>query len=148
LGGLVDNPMTLSVPDLMATTGRISLVSQVSCPDGIGTAGAVYEGVPIESLLDLAGVQARAQYVCVGSGPFAASFAIESLDRRQSILATLKNGEPLTWEDGGPVRLVVAKGACFDTVKWVERLSIDEDSSGGTALSIIKSRRAARLAQE
>jgi DMSO/TMAO reductase YedYZ molybdopterin-dependent catalytic subunit len=119
----------------------VALRSDVECPDGIGTAGAEFEGVPLADVLARAGVDAEARYLCVHSGAFTAAFALESLDRRNGILAVRKNGQRLSWEDGGPVRVAVAKGACFETVKWVERITLERDASSATALSIVRARR-------
>ena len=57
------------------------------------------------------------------------------------MLAYLRDGRELTWAEGGPVRLVVAKGACFDTVKWVERIELSETDTAATALDIVRARR-------
>jgi len=119
----------------------VDLVSGVDCPDGIGTRGATYTGVPLVDLLRELGPAEDGAYVTVTAGTFTAAFALESLGRRNAILALRRNGERLTWEQGGPVRLVVEKGACFDTVKWVESIAVERDASSATALSIVKARR-------
>jgi DMSO/TMAO reductase YedYZ molybdopterin-dependent catalytic subunit len=51
-----------------------------------------------------------------------------------------RNGAPMTWEEGGPVRLVVTTGACFDTVKWITRVALERDSSTATALDFVRAR--------
>jgi DMSO/TMAO reductase YedYZ molybdopterin-dependent catalytic subunit len=140
--GLVSQPLTLSLDDLAALDSEMALVSDVTCPDrSIGIAGKEYEGALLTRLLRLARPTDDARYVCVHAGEFIAAFSLESLDRRIPMLAIRKHGAPLTWADGGPIRLVAAKGACFDTVKWVERISLERDASSATALSIVRARR-------
>lgn len=149
VSGLVAQPSRLTLGDLADLEGRASLTSKTQCPDGpIGTDGSTFEGVPLAWLVEQAGVLEDARYVCVHSGPFTAAFALDSLDRRQSLLATRKDGHRLTWIDGGPVRLVVEQGACFDTVKWVTQVTLERDASSATALSIVRSRRAAEAEHE
>ena len=141
VGGLVNARLELSLEELAALGPRETSVSSAECPEGFGTNGYTFEGVPLAVLADLAGVSPDARYVSVQSGPFVASFRLESLGRRGAILATVRDGEPLTYASGGPIRLVPAQGACFDSVKWVERIWLDADGSRATAAEIVRRRR-------
>lgn len=145
--GLVARPGSFTTDDLARLGTGGAFRSGVTCPDGpIGLAGAEYEGVDLEDLIAHMGPLPTASQVLVHSGDYVASFRLESLGRRQAVLAFRREGRPLAWAEGGPVRLVVGSGACFDTVKWVERVELAETDTAATALEIIRARRAAHLA--
>jgi DMSO/TMAO reductase YedYZ molybdopterin-dependent catalytic subunit len=94
-------------------------------------------------MLTSAGVLPAARYVTIGSGGFVTAFELDSLTRRNAILADTRNDVPLAPEDGGPIRLMFTQGACFEAIKAVEWVELTEDASKATALEIVKARRAA-----
>jgi DMSO/TMAO reductase YedYZ molybdopterin-dependent catalytic subunit len=51
------------------------------------------------------------------------------------------NGMPLTPEHSAPLRLVAPGRACFDSVKWVERLEVLADAVPPTGETIARTRR-------
>ena len=64
----------------------------------------------------------------VRAGPRRAGFTtnlpLEDLDRPDNLLALAHNGEPLTPEHGGPVRLLVPHLYFWKSAKWVSGLEI------------------------
>jgi DMSO/TMAO reductase YedYZ molybdopterin-dependent catalytic subunit len=140
VGGLVKRPLSLTVAALEALGELIEVRTDLECAEGISTAGAVYHGIPLADALDAASPADDARYVTVQSGPYVAAFPRESLGREEAVLAVRRNGAPMTWEEGGPVRLVVTTGACFDTVKWITRVALERDSSTATALDFVRAR--------
>ena len=144
IGGMVRRPFAAPLRELAASAGRKALTSRVQCPDGVGTAGATFDGVRLADLIEQAQPDGDARYVCIHSGAFTEAFPRGSIRRRGFLLADRRNGQPLTWLEGGPLRLVVARGACSDTVKWVERVTLERDRSSATAASMIRARRAAQ----
>jgi DMSO/TMAO reductase YedYZ molybdopterin-dependent catalytic subunit len=47
---------------------------------------------------------------------------------------------PLTPEHGAPLRLVAPGRACFDSIKWVERLEVLADAVPTTGATIARTR--------
>lgn len=140
IDGLAANPAEFSRDQLLAMAQMPGDASAVSCPYGSNLAGAVFEGVPLSHLVSLASPTAAARYVTVHAGPYAVSFRLDSLDRRSALLALRRNGALIEPAEGGPGRLVVGAGACFDTVKWVHHISLDADGSAATAADIVQRR--------
>lgn len=143
--GLVRNTAEYAVAALVELATE-PLRSDVTCPDGAGERPE-YEGVPLEMLIELASPLPAATHVLIHSGDYVASFRLESLGRRQAILAHTRAGEAISWAQGGALRLVVAKGACFDSVKWVERIELANGDTASTALDIVRERRARHVAE-
>lgn len=142
LGGLVARPAGLSLADLRHAA-RIALEGNLKCPPGTPPGSGLWEGASLAGLIATAGPHASAQYVTVGAGKFVTAFALDSLERRNVILADTLDGAPLSSEAGGPVRLMFSQGACFDTIKAVEFVELTVDGLRATVRETIKARRAA-----
>lgn len=137
--GLCERPAVLGYEALRAL-GWMELRSVVRCPAGSGLDGRLWGGVPLTWLVALCAPTAGARYAIIHSGPYATGFRIDSLDRRCAILALAADGRLLDGASGGPVRLVVAKGACFDMVKAGDAISFEADGSSATAITMVRRR--------
>ncbi len=111
--GMVDNPVELSFDDLvnMGLDEYGVTLTCVSNEVGGGLVGnAIWTGVPIRDVLRMAGVQGDADMVLSESvDGYTASTPLSSLtdDNLDAIFAVKMNGEPLPFEHGFPVRMVV-----------------------------------------
>src|SRR6266481_3374856 len=133
--GNVNNPLSLSLPDLKQKFKPVSLAAVNQCSGnsrsrlqprvpggqwGNGAMGnAMWTGVRLRELLDMAGVksgsmQVQFQGLETGQGPagLGSNLFLKSLDLGSPVLdecvvAYLMNGEPLPMLNGFPVRLVV-----------------------------------------
>lgn len=127
--GLVDNPFTMTYDELLGLADTeadvtLSCVSNEVGGDLIGTAR--WQGVPLERLLERAGVQPTAtQIVGRAVDDWTAGFPVDVLDGRPALVAVGMNGEPLPAAHGFPVRLVVAGlyGYVSDT-KWLSEIEL------------------------
>ena len=129
--GMVERELTLRFDDLTARplVERIVTLACVSNPVGGDLVGnAVWTGVPIRDLLAEAGPSAEADMVLSTSEDgFTASTPLEALTDpgRDSLLAVTMNGEPLPFEHGYPVRMVVpGLYGYVSATKWVVDLEV------------------------
>ncbi len=136
--GLVENQVELSFDDLLALpmVERAVTLSCVSNEVGGKYVGnAVWQGVPLTTLLDRAGVRPDAtQIVGRSVDGFTAGFPTEvALDGRTALVAVGMNGEPLPVVHGFPARLVVSGLYGYvSATKWLKeiRLTRWEDFDG------------------
>ncbi|MDX6665457.1 MAG: hypothetical protein QOG68_1663 [Solirubrobacteraceae bacterium] len=149
--GAVWRPLCLYRPGLEALGSRTERVTlecaghrrteHVPPVPGLAWAtGAVGEarwtGVPLATVLELAGVAPGAQAVVLegaDSGPFcgregefafARAIPLAKAFARESLLAWAVNDEPLTVRRGGPVRAVIPGWYATDSVKWLTRITV------------------------
>jgi len=156
--GLVERPLTLSLADLRQLPAR-AFPATLECA-GNGRAlleppapglqfhyGAVstaeWRGVPLRTVLDLAGLQPGArEVVCIGADggfekevgaqlDFRRSLPLEKALAPETLLAYEMNGAPLTPEHGFPLRLVVPGWYGMASVKWLVGLRVVADSFDG-----------------
>ncbi|HET9851256.1 MAG TPA: sulfite oxidase [Candidatus Limnocylindrales bacterium] len=147
LGGLVDNPIELSLEDLRARpshtipvtlecagNGRARLSPRpLSNPwlfEAVGT--AEWTGTPLGPLLDEAGLRDDAvELIFTGADrgiqggtehDFQRSLSIAEARRPEVLLAYAMNGAPLQPQHGFPVRLVVPGWYGMASVKWLRQI--------------------------
>ncbi|MFN3218830.1 MAG: molybdopterin-dependent oxidoreductase [Acidimicrobiales bacterium] len=128
--GMVDNEVTLTFDDLLAMD-QIEEVITLSCVSnevGGGLVGnAVWTGVPLSTLLDMAGVQDGAtQIVGRSVDDWTGGFPTEvAYDGRPAMVALTMNGEPLPVRHGFPARLVVpGLYGYVSATKWLKEIEL------------------------
>ncbi len=110
--GMVDRPLELSLTELLRRkiVHRYVTLTCVSNEVGGNLAGnALWTGVPVADILAEAGVHASADAVqSTSSDGWTCGTPLSALtDGRPALLAFAMNGEPLPFEHGFPVRMVV-----------------------------------------
>jgi DMSO/TMAO reductase YedYZ molybdopterin-dependent catalytic subunit len=148
--GMVKQPATLSLAELRAMRPT-ELVAGFECSGNSGrsvqglSSNGRWTGVPLNSLLKRAGVQPRAREVVffgVDHGveevvfrqqtfkldqQFGRSVTVENAMKPEPLVAYALNGEPLTREQGFPVRLIMPGWYGVANVKWLGEIHLQED---------------------
>jgi DMSO/TMAO reductase YedYZ molybdopterin-dependent catalytic subunit len=154
--GSVERSLSLSLDDLRARpsvetavtlecagNGRAlvepHVVSQPWLLEAVGTAR--WQGVPLASILEVAGVREGAAEVLftgldrgVEGGEeqaYARSLALEEALRGEVLLAYAVNGGELPPQHGFPLRLVVPGWYGMTSVKWLARITVLDDAFDG-----------------
>lgn len=127
--GLVDRPMTLTYPELMALPmiERDITLTCVSNEVGGGyVGGARWQGIRLADLLDRVGVQAGSdQLLSTAVDGFTIGTPMDVVrDGRDAMMAVGMNGQPLPASHGFPARLVTPGLYGFvSATKWLARLT-------------------------
>jgi DMSO/TMAO reductase YedYZ molybdopterin-dependent catalytic subunit len=130
ISGLVESPLTLTMDDLLGMDAvevpvTLQCVSNEVGGDLVDT--AVWQGVPLEALLDRVRPSREATQVVGRSvDGFSAGFPTAVIgDGRTALVAYAMNGEPLPVRHGFPARLVVAGLYGYvSATKWLERIEL------------------------
>ncbi len=131
LGGAVERPFELTWDELLAMPRRETLCD-IHCVTRWSRYDNVFEGVPVQLLLERAGVRPEARYALVHAEQgFTTNLPLEDLDRPANLLALSHGGEPLTPEHGGPVRLLVPHLYFWKSAKWVRGIELLEEDYPG-----------------
>jgi DMSO/TMAO reductase YedYZ molybdopterin-dependent catalytic subunit len=124
IAGLVTRPRRLG-PSQLARFPRSVLQEPFVCDQGWMVAALRWAGVPVGDILEQAQPLAEAKFVRVCAGPYTVPVSLAEV--REALLANELDGKPLAAAHGAPWRLVVPGGACYSSVKWVDRLEqVDE----------------------
>jgi len=129
--GAVERPLSLSWDELLALPRR-ETACDMHCVTRWSRYDNVFEGVPVQEVLARAGVKPGAAYVLVhAEQDFTTNLPLVDLDRPANLLALSHNGEPLTPEHGGPVRLLVPHLYLWKSAKWVRGFQLLEEDYPG-----------------
>jgi methionine sulfoxide reductase catalytic subunit len=131
IGGLVENPVELSLSDLHGF-GKTEYITMHHCIQG-WTGIAKWGGVPMAVLIKLVRPMPMAKVVAFFSfgdslfgGVYYDTQVLENVLKSECLLAFEMNGEPLTEVYGAPLRLRVENQLGYKMVKWIERIEFIE----------------------
>ena len=148
--GLVNKPAEFTLADLRAMQST-EIAAGYECSgnsprsiEGLSSCGR-FTGVPLSAVLKHVGVNSKAREVVffgTDRGPqevvfrtntfkveqqFARSVTLENAMKREPMLAYALNGEPLTRNQGFPVRLIMPGWYGVANVKWLAEVHLQED---------------------
>jgi len=131
IDGLVERTVSLALDDLAAMDRAERLVT-IHCVEG-WSVRALWEGIPVAVLVDLAEPHAEATTVIFHAvDGYTTSLPLARIIDRNLILADRINGIPLPPANGYPFQLVAEDRWGYKWIRWVTRveLSDDEDYRG------------------
>jgi DMSO/TMAO reductase YedYZ molybdopterin-dependent catalytic subunit len=128
--GMVEREVTITWATLLTKPMQDALITLMCVSNEVGgnlTGNALWTGWPVRELLKMAGPQPGADMVLsTSSDGFTAGTPLTALtDDRNALLAIAMNGQPLPFEHGYPVRLVVpGLYGYVSGTKWVTDLKV------------------------
>ena len=129
--GAVERPFEIGWQELDALPKRETRCD-IHCVTRWSRYDNVFGGVGVQDLLRRAGVRPEGRFALVhAEHGFTTNLPLEDLDRPENLLALTHDGEPLTPEHGGPVRLLVPHLYFWKSAKWVKGLEILEEDYPG-----------------
>lgn len=133
IGGLVENPLSLSLAQLQSMPSRTQ-ITRHDCVEGWSCI-AKWTGVPLSLILDQAKVKPEARFVvfyCMDTierslaGEFKYYGSVDLIDARhpQTILAYGLNGKPLPVENGAPLRARIERQLGYKMPKYLSGIDL------------------------
>jgi DMSO/TMAO reductase YedYZ molybdopterin-dependent catalytic subunit len=137
--GLVARPQSFTLAQIRAMPRRTQ-ITRHDCVEG-WSAIAKWTGVPLASLLRLAGLKPTARYVVLhcadelertldGSGRYYESIDLIDAVHPQTILAYHLNGQDLSVGHGAPLRLRVERQLGYKQAKYIMRIELVDSFAG------------------
>lgn len=125
IGGLVGRPLTLSLGQYLALPHQ-ELTYDIHCVTSWTRFDSTWTGIPLSVLLDEARPEEGARYVSFTAFSDRDHHTSLPLDvvTASSWLVHLLDGEPLSVEHGGPVRVVTPGKYFYKSVKWVKEIDL------------------------
>jgi len=129
--GLVDAPVTLTWQQYRALP-RMTQTVDIHCVTRWSKLDTTWEGVAIQTILELAGVRPEAAFaVAHCEQGYTTNMPLAVLDDDDVLLADTFAGEPLEPDHGYPLRLLVPKRYFWKSAKWIRGLELlDRDVLG------------------
>jgi DMSO/TMAO reductase YedYZ molybdopterin-dependent catalytic subunit len=131
VSGEVENPIRISWDELN-TRPRTSHTQDIHCVTRWSRFDVTFEGVHWSALEALVQPKPAARFVVAHAEEgYTANVPIASLRDPLSLLATHADGEPLTPEHGGPLRLVIPGKYFWKSAKWLRGLELTANDRPG-----------------
>jgi DMSO/TMAO reductase YedYZ molybdopterin-dependent catalytic subunit len=138
IGGLVENPVTLSWADFMALP-QAEDVSDFHCVTTWSRYDNRWRGVRFKTIAELVVPNEDARFVlCTGSDfmpgsyiPYTTNLPLPRVLDDDVLLVHTWEGKPLPREHGGPVRMITPKLYAWKGAKWLRKIEfLAEDKKG------------------
>jgi DMSO/TMAO reductase YedYZ molybdopterin-dependent catalytic subunit len=121
--GEVNNPLSLSLAEIQQMSLTSMIIRHV-CVEG-WSAIVQWGGVRLRDLMHLAQPKANVRYVYFKSADgYYESWDLASAAHPQTLMAYQKNGQPLSVENGAPIRLASPIKLGYKQSKWVTRITL------------------------
>jgi DMSO/TMAO reductase YedYZ molybdopterin-dependent catalytic subunit len=130
--GLVQTPLKFDWYQFRALP-RVKVFSDFHCVTRWSRLGNLWEGVAVREIMSRAGIDPAARFVILTGYDWGwtTNLPPEEFLAEDALFADTHDGEPITAEHGGPVRLVVPRLYAWKSAKWVRRVElVPEDRPG------------------
>ncbi len=129
--GAVAAPLALTWSELLALP-RQETACDIHCVTRWSRFDNVFSGVPVRAVLERVRPLPAAKFVLIHAEQgYTTNVSLDDLDRPANLLALSHNGEPLTPEHGGPVRLLIPHLYLWKSAKWVRGFELLEEDYPG-----------------
>ena len=131
VGGLVESPLTWTWGQFLAQP-QVTTVSDFHCVTTWSTFDNTWEGVRFRHLVEVVRPRPEALFVSFSSyDNYSTNLPLDACLDDDVLLVRTWNGQPLSREHGGPVRMIVPKRYAWKAAKWVkEILFLENDRKG------------------
>ena len=131
IAGAVKKPLTLTFADVMKLP-QVTQTCDVHCVTTWTLLDSKWQGVSLQSIMDLAKVKKDAKFVVFEApAEYSSSIPISDVKTGNIILAHGYNGPPLPKAFGAPLRSLVPDRYFYKSVKWVERIKFTTEDEPG-----------------
>lgn len=123
--GLVERPLSFTWDEFRALP-RVKVFADFHCVTRWSRLGNIWEGVSTREMLSRAGVLPEAKFALpVGyDDGWTTNLPIEHFVAEDALFADTHDGEPLSADHGGPVRLIVPQLYAWKSAKWVKAVEL------------------------
>lgn len=131
VGGVVDNPFSWDWATF-ASQPQVEKTTDIHCVTTWSRYDNLWEGISTHHLIEMAQPRPEATFVLFTSNDgYTTNMALSDFASPDAMLVHSWQGEPLTLEHGGPVRVVVPHLYFWKSAKWIRRIDFaSEDQLG------------------
>lgn len=132
VSGLVKSDLSFDWKEFRALP-RVEVFADMHCVTRWSRLGNVWGGVSTREILRRAEALPEARFVVVHGYDhgFTTNLPLEAFAASDVLLADTHDGQPISLEHGGPLRLVVPRLYAWKSAKWVKRIELVSDDEPG-----------------
>ncbi|MGD1119300.1 MAG: sulfite oxidase-like oxidoreductase [Dehalococcoidales bacterium] len=111
---------------------RVEVFADIHCVTTWSRYNNTWEGVSAATIAEMAEIKPGAKYVMVeGEGGFSTNLPLADFLQEDVLFAIKHDGQPISDEHGGPVRLVVPRLYFWKSAKWVTGVRFQAEDEPG-----------------
>ena len=131
IDGLVNNKISYNWDEMMSRE-QTTLTKDFHCVTQWSRLDNLWEGIRLKDLVKEHNIKSNAKYVLIYSyGGYTTNLLSEVLLEDDVLLAHKHDGNPLTPEHGGPMRLIVPRLYAWKSAKWIKGINFIETEELG-----------------
>jgi DMSO/TMAO reductase YedYZ molybdopterin-dependent catalytic subunit len=130
--GFVENPISLSLPELMALP-QVKVFSDFHCVTRWSRLGNLWEGVATRAIADIVHLKPEAAFVLAHAydNGWTTNMPLENFLAKDALLTHTHDGKPISEDHGGPVRLIIPQLYAWKSAKWLRGIEfLNADKTG------------------
>ena len=130
--GLVETPLSLTLDELQALP-QVKVFADFHCVTRWSRLGNLWEGVATRAIAEQVKIKPEAQFVLAHAydNGWTTNMPLEFFLAADSLLTHTHDGEPISLEHGGPVRLMIPPLYAWKSAKWIRGLEfLSTDKAG------------------
>jgi len=130
--GLVERELTFTWEEFKALP-RVKVYADFHCVTRWSRLDNVWEGVSVKEIIASAGVKPEANFAIAHGfdGGWTTNMPFDEFASDDCLLADLHDGQSLTPDHGGPLRLIVPKLYAWKSAKWLKALEFSATDKPG-----------------
>jgi DMSO/TMAO reductase YedYZ molybdopterin-dependent catalytic subunit len=129
--GLVDKEIILNYEEF-TSLAAVSVFSDIHCVTSWSRLNNTWEGISTGELKTIVNILPETKFVIVyAAGGFTTNLPVNEFFEPDVLFAFKHNGEYISAEHGGPVRLVVPKLYFWKSAKWITGIEFTEKDKPG-----------------
>jgi DMSO/TMAO reductase YedYZ molybdopterin-dependent catalytic subunit len=130
--GLVENAEAFTYEEILQLP-KMTQIKNFVCVEGWGLNRQKWEGIHLRQIFEKVRVSPAARFVTFHAigGKYTDSLTLDEALEPETMLAYRLNDEPLDPQQGKPIRLIVPRMYGYKGVKWVERITLEENQHVG-----------------
>lgn len=123
--GLVNHPLKLKWEEFR-TLPRVKVFADFHCVTRWSRLGNIWEGVSTREILNRCGVKPQARFALPQGydDGWTTNLPLSCFLAEDALFADTHDGEPLSADHGGPVRLIIPQLYAWKSAKWVTRVEL------------------------
>jgi len=122
--GAVERPLSLTLDEFMALP-QVESVSDMHCVTQWSRYDNAWKGVAARTLLDLARPKPSANHVVFHAHDgYTTNVRLDQFDQPDVFLVHQWEGQPISRQHGGPVRVLIPRLYLWKSAKWVSRIEL------------------------
>ena len=130
--GLVRQPLKFTWEEFQALP-RVKVRADFHCVTRWSRLDNRWEGVATREIIQRAGVAPEARYVLIKAydSGWTTNLPLEHFSSEDALFADTHDGEKLSLEHGGPLRLIVPQLYAWKSAKWIRRVEFSAEDRAG-----------------